>query len=217
MISFHGCEIPYNLITNGHVRGTFEQLEMDAARELFTHGDRVVVAGAGTGWLLACIAEQVGAENVLGVEPIRALARLVEQDVAVNGTPLRCRWAAITPGGKSSCAHVDPRNWAKTTVGGGLGAHVPGVALTALQNLEYDCLALDIEGGEAEVLTGPALAGIRKLLLELHVHVLGVSRSGALDDSLRESGLQNDSSIIRDSDGAVIQTWTRPARRRRPR
>jgi hypothetical protein len=208
MISFHGVDIPYVLLANRQVTGTYEQLEMDAAGQLFTAGDKVVVAGGGTGWLMACIAEQVGPQNVRGIEPLKTLAELVESNVAVNGIPLTCVWGAITTDGQN-CVVKPHDNWAETTVAEGVsGAQCPGYSLASLQGWGFDCFALDIEGGEFDVLTPAALSGVRKLLVEVHVHQRPDQAEG-LTERLRTSGLTNKCSLHRDRDGAVIQMWAR--------
>lgn len=167
-IDFHGVHLSGDMFDVG-VYGTFEQEEMDLADVMFTPGDRVLVAGGGMGWTAAWIARRVGAHNVLAIEPQGHLVDLVRQNVAVGGIPLVVRHGALTRNGESARVTPNLDNWALTTATAGRGDHeAPGVDLLPLMTAGWNCLALDIEGGEVDVLTDLVLSGLSKLLLDLH-------------------------------------------------
>jgi len=169
-IDFHGVRLGDDALT--YALGTYEPQEMSLADQLFEAGDRVVVAGCGMGWLAAWIARRVGPANVLGVEPLAHLVELVRQNVEVDGVPLAVRHGALTPGGTAVEVREDPECWALTRTRPwnivSEGVWAPGVDLRPLQAAGWDCLALDIEGGEVDVLTEEVLRRCRKLLVDLH-------------------------------------------------
>lgn len=199
-IDFHGVHLPDSVLPL--LAGTYEQHEMAMAEALFQYGDRVVVAGAGMGWLAAWVAQHVGAGNVLAVEPLAHLARLVAMNVAVDGQGLQVQHGALTPDGLPSGITENPECWALSRTGD--GPEVPGVDLRQLQRAGYDCLALDVEGAEVELLTPEVLGGMRKLLVELHGFAVDLE---PLHERLHASGLTLRSVMGRPDQDVTFQAW----------
>lgn len=211
MIDFHGVRLEDSVLETGLIDGTYEPQEMDLADRLFTAGDRVVVAGCGMGWLAAWIARTVGPGNVLGVEPLPHLVELVRQNVAVDGVPLTVRHGALTPNGEPVEVLENPDCWALTRtdrwsiVSDGL--YAPGVHLRPLQATGWDCLALDVEGAEVDLLTEDVLSRCRKLLIDLHRFAVDTTD---LEKRIEAAGLRLVGEYDRmPTENAAHQAWTR--------
>lgn len=189
-IDFHGVQLQDEVFDVG-VLGTYEQEEMDLADRTFVPGDRVVVAGCGMGWTAVWIARRVGVGNVVGIEPQAHLVDLVRQNVAYNGMPLTVRHGALTRDGAAATYTTNPDNWALTRAAewGRVppAQPAPGVDLVPMQRAGWDCLALDIEGGEVDVLTDLVLSRTRKLLLDLHRFAVDTR---GLEKRLVDSGME---------------------------
>jgi FkbM family methyltransferase len=212
IIDFHGAVLDFDLITDESVGSRYESQEVEQALDLFAAGDRVVVAGAGTGWLAAVIAAIVGPKNVLCIEPIAHLSRLVEQNVAVDGVPLRCEYGALTPDGMPAALSYNQENWALSNTLGSGHIRVPGLRLIDVLERGYDCVALDVEGLEGELLTESVASGLRKLLIEFHNFAIGDDAVEGIRKRLEHSGLQPGSAVTRVSPGGErgdIESWTR--------
>jgi len=167
IVSFHGAEWePTESDPWGGIRHTYESIEQDAVRMLFEAGDHVAVAGVGFGFILAGVAARVGRKNVLGVEANVTLSNFVRENVTVNGFELNVVNAAITPTGEKA-ALAPARVWAvRRAIEDPLGL-VPGMTLQDLLAMGYDCLLLDVEGGEWELL--PQIdSRWRKVIIECH-------------------------------------------------
>lgn len=210
-IDFHGVVIPLEYVLSGVVWSRYEAEEVIQASSLFDAGDRVVVAGAGMGWLAAVVAGVAGPTNVLCVEPIEHLARLVTQNVMVDSVPVRCLWGALTPDGLPVGLAYNQENWALTTTNRDGRLKVPGRTLAGFFGQGYDCLALDVEGAEDGLLDSASIAGLRKLLLEVHVFAIGEKKTEALRARLSAGGLtQTDTCVRKTANGRVeIDSWSR--------
>ena len=170
---------------------------------LFAPGDRVVVAGAGMGWVAACIAQRVGTENVLGVED-EHLADLVQQNVEVDGVPLTVLWGALNTTGHPARFAPDPDLGAVAVCDHG-PVMVPGVSLPAADRAGLGCLALDVEGAEVDILTARSHRAAQVDDRRAHVLV----DTAPLAARLKESGLRQ--TAVRSRTGPVVtfEAWQR--------
>jgi hypothetical protein len=73
---------------------------------------------------------------------------------------------------------------------------VPQLAVNALlARVEPTCLVIDIEGGEAELLPAIEWRGVRKLVLELHPHVIGEAKVRELTALIAAHGFREDRAV----------------------
>jgi hypothetical protein len=199
VVSYHGAEwdatVEYPF---GPVRSTFEEAERPYIEQLFAPGDRTIVSGVGFGYTLAALAVRCGRENVVGIEAQRDLAGYTKINILVDGHELDVRWQAITPLGEP--AVLGPaRVWACVAAhpaapprGPHEAVRVPGVRLADLHAEGYDCLMLDIEGGEWALVDQLGL--FRKVLIEVHAGYTS-PRTTAFLEALLDHGF-----IVRGSD-----------------
>jgi FkbM family methyltransferase len=191
VIDYHGARITDSALQG--VFGTYEYIEMELAELLFIPNDRVIVAGAGMGWLMAWIAQIIGPHNVLGVEPNDTLANLINQNVRVENEPLQCLAGALTPDGQPTRLTHHP-DWScrRTLVPvphDDMAPLVSGYDLCVLMAQGWDCIALDVEGAEAQLLTPAVLGACRKLLVEIHTaSALQPGQRAQLQERLQSDG-----------------------------
>lgn len=167
-VSYHGAEWDADEHSPfGPVRSTFEEAERPYLY-VFEPGDRVIVSGVGFGFTLAAMAVRCGRDNVVGIEAQQVLAEFAKINIIIDGHELDVRWAALTPDGRPAVLR-SARVWACVAAlpaGDGDAFTVPGTSLLRLRDEGFDCLMLDIEGGEWGLLNQLGL--FRKVVLELH-------------------------------------------------
>lgn len=185
-LDFHGLQIKNFWKTD--ISGTFEESEMRAAKSLFAPGDRCIVAGAGMGWLAAYIAMIIGVENVIGIEANEHLANIVPQNVQIDGNSLKVLYDALSISGMA-CDLIKNKNWAMASVVKNKAGLVPGISIASLISQGYDCLALDIEGGEKDIITIEIAGMLRKAIIEVHASLIGKAGVRSVIKALESGGL----------------------------
>ncbi|MEQ8789136.1 MAG: FkbM family methyltransferase [Pirellulaceae bacterium] len=143
--------------------GEFSEGEVELFRQLLKPGDVVVEAGANIGAHTAPLAQLVGRDGVVhAFEPQRVVFQTLCANLALGGLAnVRARHAAL--GAAAGSIVVPPLDYDRpNNFGGlGLGGHAEGesVRLMTLDSLEIPHVTLlkaDVEGMEAEVLSGAA-------------------------------------------------------------
>ncbi len=188
-VSYHGAEWDASEANPfGPVRSTFEEAERPYLY-VFEPGDRVIVSGVGFGYTLAALAVRCGRTNVVGIEAQRDLAYFTGINIIIDGHELDVRWQALTPDGRPAVLRP-ARVWAcvaAVPADADDAETVPGVTLTSLRQEGFDCLMLDIEGGEWGLL--PELRLFRKVVLELH-NQYASPEYDLFTDALRDMGFE---------------------------
>lgn len=162
MIEFHGVHLDPRTLN-----AVYEQDEIDLAARLFRPDDRILLAGCGSGLLAATIAATVKPQALITVEPHRALAQLVRDNVRVHGAPLTVLDGALgTAPGHATYGGGDC--WATSHIGAALGEQVEVIPMPDLiAEHRITALCLDVEGAEYDLLpTAPG--GVTAALIELH-------------------------------------------------
>ncbi|HVS71490.1 MAG TPA: FkbM family methyltransferase [Phycisphaerae bacterium] len=188
-----------------YLYGTFEETITDLLPKLIEPGDLVVDAGANFGYFTILAAAATGPTGkVFAVEPdprnIERLLTVLRANHAMNVTHVRegffDRAGTVT---FHLSTNAEDNLGSSSIIQHGEGRATMEIPVTTLdqfaaeQGIEkIDLLKMDIEGAEPEALAGARdlIAGrrIRKLLLEMHLLVLGPEKAKALADRFLDAG-----------------------------
>lgn len=164
--------------------------------------DVVLEIGAGVGFLSALCAQRLGSERVTAVEANPALLARIRATWAANGVaPALVHGVPAREAGEAElfvAPEIVSSSLLATAVAPGERAavRVPRLAVNELlARVAPSCLVIDIEGGEAELLPAIAWRGVRKLVLELHPHVIGEAKTRELLALLAAQGFREDRAI----------------------
>jgi FkbM family methyltransferase len=169
--------------------------------------DVVLEVGAGMGFISALCALRVGGERVTAVEANPELLPRIRATWAANGVaPALVHGALAREAGEATL--LVAREFAASALRGveaedaidaageREAVRVPQLAVNELlARVRPTCLVVDIEGGEAELLPAIDWRGVRKLILELHPHVIGEAKTRELLALLAARGFGEDRAI----------------------
>jgi FkbM family methyltransferase len=157
-------------------RGTYEEAERFLVRRALKPGDRVIEAGAGLGIVTMNIAKIVGAENVIVYEASPLTADLLERNLKRNGfaVEVRRRGLSDTDKGERFVHSRNVRASSSVAFPEGFALDIPTDDISrVVEEFRPNTLVLDIEGKEIDVLRGPALAKVDKVIVEIHPRQIG--------------------------------------------
>jgi len=177
--------------------GVYEARERWLAKEILEPGDRVIEAGTAIGLLAMTAASIVGAANILTFDANPEVVGDAQRNFDRNGlAAIKSRWGVLKSR-QSICRenemvdfYIDEHFWASRL-------HATEHAERILKKVQVPVFCLedeiadhcanvlicDIEGGEAELLTGADLSGIKKIIIEVHYSWAGERET---DDMMRK-------------------------------
>lgn len=176
--------------------GRYETPEIEALKQVLRQGDRILEVGVGIGVVSAIAAKQMPdavieayeanpelmgpirkLHDMNGISSIRLVNAVLEQSPKAPTRPFHIHWSFA----ESSLI---------PTAGSVRSVDVPTEDFNRkLSDFRPDVLVVDIEGGEAELLTGADLSGIRALVLELHPAVLSEAQIAGIRKTCDQAGL----------------------------
>ena len=198
----------------------YEKNEADCLPLLYEKGDRVLDSGAGIGYITRLISKF--ADFVLGVEAMGN--SLAYAKLNTGG----CKNVTLLEGalGLSSGLvefHMRQLSYASSLIDNEHGAHDPILQSVMVEGLDandliraYDinCLHLDLEGSEIELLEGLDLSRIQKVTWESHQYIYGKPGTARIVAALLRNGfiplLENVPYISVDGADTFIMAWARP-------
>jgi FkbM family methyltransferase len=163
-------------VRSGIFKETYEEPERILIREGLRPGDRVLEIGGGVGFVSLLCARIVGADNVLTYEANPAMHKVIRANYALNGLEPRLRGRALTAHGGDVTFFVNDNIISSSVYQreGGRAVTVPSDAIdAALAEWRPTVLVMDVEGAEVDILAASALPGLKRIVLELHPHVVG--------------------------------------------
>jgi FkbM family methyltransferase len=157
--------------------GEYEAGERRICQEFFSAGDRVLEVGSSIGAVSLVLGRTVGVENFIGFEANPELMADAQENFRANGLPLTYHTAVLRNRvrGGGDCVvdfHINKDFWissltrVRETI---RTVQVPVFCLEEeISRFHANCLMMDIEGGEYDLLEYAELNGIEKIFMELH-------------------------------------------------
>ena len=180
--------------------GRYEQYEAQVLRATLRPGDRYLEVGAAIGVTTTIACQIVGAANVTAVEADPALARTAARTTALNGHTPSVINAVLTNRGEAERRFYVREEFWGSSLSQSPGAReivVPVRAfLRELEQARVTYLAVDIEGGEAELLAPPLPASVRAVCLEVHPDRIGDAAVQDLMKHLVDQGFVLDTHLL---------------------
>ena len=160
--------------------GVYESKEAELVQKKIAADDVVMEVGAGIGFLSALSAKVVGSERVFAYEANPQLMDVIKQVHQLNRVAPTVSNVLLGEGAGEREFWLEKNYWASSLIQGSADAtpiRVRQIDLNQeIQRIQPSFMILDIEGGEYEFLRGARLDPIRKIVIEVHPHVLGYTR-----------------------------------------
>jgi FkbM family methyltransferase len=157
--------------------GVYESKEAELVKKNIAPDDVVMEVGAGIGFLSALSAKVVGSERVFAYEANPQLMDLIRHVHDLNRVAPTVSNVLLGEGEGECTFWLEKDYWASSLIQGSQDAapiRVKQIDLNQeIQRVQPSFLILDIEGGEYEFLRHACLDPIRKIVIEVHPHVLG--------------------------------------------
>jgi FkbM family methyltransferase len=185
-------------VRDGLFKGTYEEPERILIRQALQANDRVLEIGGGIGFVSLLCAKICGPANVLTYEANPLMIETIQANYALNGIAPTLRAKAITARERevtffvndniiSSSLHERKEGRAQTVAADPLDEVIAEWKPTAI--------VMDVEGAETTILTASALRGVKKLILELHPHIVGADAIAKMVQHLNKLGFREQSAV----------------------
>ena len=190
--------------------GIYEAEEARIVSRALKDCDRVLEIGSGLGFVTTLIARDARVASLIAVEADPRLAKRAAATLALNGCfsaeTINAVLAPEASAGDMAVFYQRPDFWMssmfETDVPYDRVVNIPVMSLNEiLRDRAITCIVCDIEGGEVELLKGADLAGVDRIVVELHDHITGLSGVADLFNALRRKGFAYDP---RCSEGTVV-------------
>lgn len=169
----------------------YEDREAALVNTVVTRGDRVLEIGAGIGFISLLCARRCGAEAVLSYEANPENEALIRHNYELNGLFPQLRNRAISVSSAERELFIEPNILSTGFINRGHGK-VTVVKCDAIgdvvQEFRPNCLVLDVEGAEIDLLPAAPLGGVNKIILETHARIVGDAAIRGLDIHLQSQG-----------------------------
>lgn len=195
--------------------GRYERGEARCLLHGLEPGDVVLEIGAGVGFTSTLAARRVGDRNVFCYEANPALVERIRRTHSLNGVAPTVVNAVLGRGAGEARFYVRADFSTSSLVGSPDEPSVPVPQLdldTELRRSGANCLVLDVEGAEAELVPLIDWTTIEKLVLELHPKILGPERTAALLAHLAAQGLHTDRRASSSNKRLLVRSSQRPTR-----
>lgn len=193
-------------------QGLYEGPERNLLRQFLCPGDRVLDLGAGTGLVAMLAARITGAENVTAVEANPAMQPVIRRNFRLNDlSGIRLIRGAVGAAGERVTFHVHPGFWSASLIRNPkLSSQPVEVPVKRFPHLVRGrgatAVLMDIEGAEAQILTGPIPASLRLMIVELHPLVYGAATMRELIAALAQQGF----ALRAEDKGGTVVALERP-------
>ena len=154
----------------------------------------VMELGGGIGMLSTACALKIGGDRVHSYEANPTMESLIRDNYALNGVSPNLKMCMLdeTPG---SCTFHVSEHFARSSAyqlkdqGKTTAYDVPVESLNdEIHRIKPTVLIMDVQGSEGKLLSFADLTNVRKLLVEVHSNILGISRVNQLRRQLRNQG-----------------------------
>ncbi|MDT8345355.1 MAG: FkbM family methyltransferase [Thermohalobaculum sp.] len=205
----HGVAIPLDraagprivtpAILSAILSGTYEADEARFIPDIVEPGDRVLEIGAGIGVISTLTARCPEVEHIVAVEANPRLIPFIREVHALNGVErVTVMNTLLAPGGSGRAPFYLRRDFWMSSMSPGPEPYAERIEvevsdLNALLRRERISLVIcDVEGAEAAIFSGADLAGVDRIYVELHDHLIGIAGIARLFGDMAAQGLAYD-------------------------
>ena len=170
---------------------SYEDREAALVRDVLEPGDRVLEVGAGIGFISLLCAQRCGPEAVLCYEANPENGALIRRNFELNGMSPQFRNRAVSATGDDRELFVAPNIVSTSFIDRGDGARkvVECDAIgDVIKEFRPNCLVMDVEGAEIDLLPAAPLEHISKMIVETHAHIVGAAAVRDLDVLVQSQG-----------------------------
>jgi FkbM family methyltransferase len=157
--------------------GRYEKPERRILEYALTPEDCVLELGTGIGYLSAFCARMIGSDRVFTFEANPLLRRQIEETYSINKVSPQVEFCMLGEQAGEASFYVAKEFWSSSTIsrkGKGQCIKIPVKAFNdVLAEHRPNFLIIDIEGGEADLISFMRLDGVTKVCIELHPWVIG--------------------------------------------
>jgi FkbM family methyltransferase len=161
------------------VAGHYELPERTLLKDALEHDDVVLELGAGVGVVSAICAQRLGSSRVHAFEANPNLIPLANDTYNLNGVAPSIENSILANAEGEQKFYLERDFWSSSTVkrsSDAIEVSVPVRRLVGeIERIRPTFLIVDIEGGEAEIFQDASLPHVKKVLIELHPHVVGAA------------------------------------------
>ena len=187
-INIEGIKLPLgphlsDLMVHVYNSLTYEAEELELIRETLLKSDIVMELGAGVGFLSAHCARLIGSARVHAYEANPLLEGPIRKAYELNDVSPELNMCILGDKPGKTTFHVHKDFWASSAISfeGSTETEVEQRSLEAeLERVKATFLVIDIEGGEYDLLIKSLLAGVRKLIIEIHPDAIGPEKTREL-------------------------------------
>lgn len=179
-------------VRNGIYKGDYEAGERRLLPRAVQPGDRVLEIGAGIG-LISLLCRRLAALGpVASYEANPRMAEIIRRNFALNGLEPDLTMKAVTVDGAPLRFFVDDNIISSSIIrrhAGAVEVEVPSAAIgDCIARHRPDVIVMDVEGAELGLLRAADLSGVRRILVEMHPHIVGREAVAALTEDIRAKG-----------------------------
>jgi FkbM family methyltransferase len=185
-------------VRDGLFKGNYEEPERILVSAALKPGDRVLEIGGGIGFVSLLCAKICGAVNVLTYEANPAMAKMIQHNYALNASAPTLRSKAITAHDREVTFFVN-ENIISSSLHERKDGHAQTVCADPLDEVIAEwkptALVIDVEGAETTILPSSSLNGLKKIIIELHPHIVGEPAIAKLIAYLGTLGFREEKAI----------------------
>ena len=178
----------------------YERQEFHIVSRKLTRDDVVMEVGAGIGFLSAYCAKIVGSDHVFAYEANPELMPLIAEVYGANQVAPSISNVMLAESEGEADFHIEPMFWSSSALSASRDARIVRVRRIRLneeiKRVRPTFLIVDIEGGEHEFFHNADLAGVRKICVELHPHLIGGERISETLVCILQAGFALDLGLV---------------------
>lgn len=180
-------------VRRGLFKGDYEAAERALLPRAVKPGDRVLEIGAGIG-LISMLCNRLAAPGpVASFEANPRMAETIRRNTALNGMTCDLTMKAVTEDGAPLRFFVDDNIISSSMIRRNdkmQEVEVPSEAIgSTIARHQPDVIVMDVEGAEIGLLRKAELSEVKRILVEMHPHIVGKAAVDALSADIEAAGL----------------------------
>ncbi len=173
--------------------GQYEAEELSLVRQAIQTNDVVVEIGACTGYVSLHCAAIVGPERITVFEPNPIAVQLINKNFKLNDWDVNVENKAVSTFNGEMEFFFDKNLFSSSYI------NRKGLPATKIECISYQsvlsqykptALIIDAEGAEIDILANSEHEGVKKIIIELHPHIIGDAKISFLIEELKKAGFE---------------------------